>query len=199
MKKKKITLDREIVKYIFPTTDPAVAVGEDGYIVYNFIRLYPNRLGIFIPSEVNMSNYSSAFPKPFESYFTDIYEETEYLSRLLEVKIEPNFGNIGVECISGKVLERDENNYTIFRFDELIDPRAKTDLLCRVELKNLTTDDKIEILSAEPKFREEAISVDGAQYLYWIMPISRLFRINDEVLAAIFAFATSLRLTNGPF
>ncbi|MBQ3280368.1 hypothetical protein IJG92_01800 [Candidatus Saccharibacteria bacterium] len=199
MKKKKITLDREIVKYIFPATEPAILQGEDGYIVYNFIRLYPNKLAVFVPMEVTQSNYSSAFPKSFESYFADIYEETEYLSRLLEVKLVPNIRNIGVECVSGKVLRRDENNYTVFRFDELLDPRDKTDLLCRVKIGSLTTDDRIDILSTNPEFREDAMAADGIQYMYWTMPLSRLFRVDDEVLAAIFAFANSVRFRNGPF
>lgn len=200
MKKQKITLSREIVKYIFPAAEPAIATGEDGYIAYNFIRQYPNKLGVFIPSQVDKSNYSAFFPRPFESYFSDMYEEAEYLSRLLEVKIEPDLREgLGVECVSGKMLKRCESTYAIFRFDDLLSSREKTDLLCRVALKNLMIDDKIDILSTNPDFRENAIGLDGTQYLYWVMPISRLFRIDDEVLAAIFAFANSLRFKNGPF
>lgn len=201
MKKKKMTLSREIVKYIFPATEPAIKQYEDGYLVYNFIRVYPDKLGIFIPNEVDKSNYSSAFPKSFESYFASIHEEAAYLSRLLEVTIEPNLREkLGVECVSGKVLEMEQDECgTVFRFDDLFDPRTKTDLLCRVKLEGLTDDDKIAILNSQPRFKANASINDGTEYLYWIMPISQLFKIDDKVLAAIFAFANSMRLRNGPF
>lgn len=200
MKNNKMVLSREIVKYIFPATEPTVREDEGGYVVYNFIRIYPNKLGIFIPDKVDRSNYSSFFPKSFGSYFTDMYEESEYLSRLLEVPIEPNLDDIGVECVSGKILRKDEDGRTIFRFDDLLDPRSKTDLLCRVNINELTIDDKIDILSTNPEFRDSATAADGvSQYFYWIMPLSRLFRLNDEVLAAIFAFANTLRDNKGPF
>lgn len=197
--KKKIALREEIVKYIFPTSNPKIIQGEDGCIACDFMKVYPPKLGIFIPNEIDHSNYSSAFPKSFEEYFIDLYEETEYLSRLLEVPIVPNLRNVGVECIPGTIIQPEDGEYAVFRFDELVDPRKKTELLCRVQLDRLSIDDKIDILSVDPKFRAEVMGLNNTQYLYWTMSLSRLFRINDEVLAAIFAFANSLRFTNGPF
>lgn len=199
MKKKKITLTEDIVKYIFPGLEPAIKKTEDGYVAYNFMKQYPDKLGIFMPNEVDQSNYSAAFPKPFESYFINMHEEAEYLSRLLEVNVEPSLHNINMECVRGKASKSSEGDYTVFRFDELIDPVKKTDLLCRVSRADLAIEDKVEILSINPDYRAEILALDGSSYIYWIMPISRLFKITDEVLAAIFAFANSLRFTNGPF
>ena len=62
MKSRKIPLNREIVKYIFPGTSPEIAESQGGCIVYDFKKLYPSDLGIFIPDEVDGSNYNAIFP-----------------------------------------------------------------------------------------------------------------------------------------
>ena len=199
MRKQKMLLNEEIVKYIFPGMNVETAPCEGGCIVNGFKRLYPAKLEIFIPHKVDRSNYSSYFPKSFEEYFWDIHQEANFISRFWEGRIEPNVPNVGVECIPGRILERNETGYTVFRFDELLDPREKTDVLCRVNLNTITTDDKLEILNLDPNFFEEVWDFDDTCYQYWISPITRLFRINDEFLAAIFAFSNSLRMKNGPF
>lgn len=199
MRKQRMLLDEEIVKYIFTGVNVETAACEGGCIVNGFKRLYPAKLGIFIPHKVDRSNYSSYFPKSFEEYFWDIHREANFISRFWEGRIEPNVPNVGVECISGKILARNETGYTLFRFDELLDPKEKTDVLCRVNLDGLTTNDKLEILNLNPNFFEEVWDFDDTCYQYWISPITHLFRINDEFLAAIFAFSNSLRMKNGPF
>lgn len=193
MKKSKMALSEDIVKYIFSGTEPSCALGEDGYIVYDFKRLYPAKLGIFIPSEVDHSNYNAIFPKSFESYFKNIDKEVAYISRLLEISITPNLPGLDIECISGSVLRRKDNNYTIFRFDSLVEPSRRTELLCRVNANRLTACDKVHILNTNPLFTAEAGDLGGTDYLYWIMSISKLFWEGSEILAAIFAYAQSLR------
>ena len=193
MKKTKMALTKDIVKQIFPGTNPRIAEGEDGSVIYDFGAIYPKHLGIFIPSEVDRSNFSSVFPRTFESYFKDIDDETAYLSRLLEVKIEPILKGLGTECIAGQVVRGSDSEYTVFRFDELIDARGKMDLLCRVETEKLRIDDKIGILNTNPCFKEEVSELLGREMTYWIMPISSLFRIDDQIIAAIFAYAQALR------
>lgn len=200
MKKKKITLREEIVKYIFPTAYPSISQREDGFIVYNFLKLYPHHLGIFIPNEVDQSNYCSYFPKPFESFFINVQDEAAYLSRFLEANIEPTLKNSELECVSGVLLpyEKEERCF-IFRFDECVSPVKKIDVLCRIKLSSLSAQEKLDILAFNPVFRGEAISLTGDQYVYWIMPVTQLFKINIEILAAIIAFANSFRTRNGPF
>lgn len=199
MQRNKIALTEEIVKYIFPGSEPTIAPGEDGYIIYDFKMMYPAKLGIFIPIEVDRSNYSSVFPKPFEAYFLDLDKQAEYLSRFLEVDIKPTLPNIGVQFVPGKVLQRNENNYTIFRFDELIAPIQKTDLLCRVKYNNLSGDNSLKLLNIDPKFKAGAYTVTGIQYQYWICPNRYLFCIDNEFLAAVFTLADSYRVRKGPF
>lgn len=199
-KKTKLAMREEIVKYIFPTTYPKIAQGVDGFIVYDFDKLYPHKLGIFIPNEVDQSNYSAVFPRPFESYFANMNDKAEFLSRLLEVKITPSLKpDLGIECMSGKVLEPIQSDYTIFRFDELVGARKRTDVLCRVDMANLTATDRIEILADNSGFIAEASAPYGTDYFYWIESVNQLFRIDDETLASIFELADNLQLANGPF
>ena len=201
MKNKQIAVTEEIVKYIFPTTNPEIIQGEDGYIVCDFRRLYPNQLAIFLPNEVDQSNYSSAFPKPFEDYFASAIEEAAFLSRLFEAEIRPNLRkDLNVEFVPGKVVRTIKSDYTVFRFDELIDAREKTEVLCRVKLKDMVVNDRVDIINSDPlpNFMKEAIGPEDEQLYYWIMPISELFRIDRSVVAAFFAYVSSLR-KNGPF
>lgn len=191
MSRRKIPLNEEIVMYVFPGMNVEVEDCENGAVVKGFKRLFPEKLGIFIPGEVERSNYSSYFPKPFESYFSDFYEKTKYLSRLLEIEVKSNVPDVGVEFISGKVLTRDDKNYTIFQFNGLPDSKKKTDILCRAKCCYIDNDDKLEILNLNPKFLAEACDYDNTWYLYWISPIGSLFGLNDELLAAIFNLAGS--------
>ena len=200
MQKEKIALSEEIVKYIFPTTDPKIIQGEDGWIACDFRRQYPNQLAIFLPNEVAKSNYSSAFPKTFEEYFTNVIEEAAFLSRLLEVEIRPNLRkDLGIEYVPGVVLRNINTEYIVFRFDELLDPREKTEVLCRVKLKDMVVNDRMDIINSNPvpSSMREAIGLNDEQFYYWIMPISGLFRIDRSVVAAFFAYVSSLRNKNG--
>ncbi len=192
MKKNKITLDENIVKYIFPGTKPSIALGEDGYIVYNFQSLYPKKLAIFVPIEIERSHYSDVFPKSFEGYFKNLDEELARLSRLLETNLIWNLKDIGVEFIAGRVLRRQDNNYTVFRFDELVGTSYKTELLCRARLDNFTIDNEMAVLNTNPYFEDSAASIDGRKYLYWIMPIDQLFFSASSLFAIILSMAESL-------
>lgn len=196
MKKHKMVLKEEIVKYLFPRAEPEVIISEDGYLAYDFRNIYPSRLAISLPVEIEHSSYSDVFPKPFEEYFLNIHEDIDYLSRLLEVRIVPNIKRrVKAECVFGKVLERSENDHIIFRFDELIDSNEKTDLLCRVRNpgNSITTDDKMDILAMDPYFTEMAKDYDGTQFLYFIVPVGKMIEVNDQIIASLFAYAHSLR------
>ena len=194
----KLAMREEIVKYIFPASNPTILEAQGGYIIYDFRKLYPAKLGVFVPNEVGRSNYSSFFPKSFESYFSNMHEQAAYLSRFLEVKIEPTMKNQTVECLPGCVLPWDKPEHTLFRFDESVDPRRKTEVLCRARIRNLTEQEKLDILAYNPIFRGDSIAITGEQYVYWIMAVTQLFKIDIEVLATIIAFANSLRITDGP-
>ncbi|MDO4889437.1 MAG: hypothetical protein Q4A25_01955 [Candidatus Saccharibacteria bacterium] len=185
-----VALKEELVKYIFPGTRPEVALGEDGYIVHDFKAYYPEKLGIFIPIEVEHSNISNVFPKSFEDYFRHADSEIAHLARLMEMNLENKLKGLGVEYIPGKVLERQENIYTIFRFDGLIEPSVKTDALCRVKFRKLSFGDRNRITNLNPRFHAMATSLDGREYLYWIMPISEfLTDVNKTVTESVFAMA----------
>ena len=192
MKEQKIPLSEEIVKYIFPGTSPVVVQAEDGYIVHDFKKLYPIGLGIFVPNEVDRSNYNAIFPKPFESYFLDMHEEVAHLSRLLEIPITSNLSTTEIVCMPGVILRNSEANEVVFRFDKLLEARKKTELLCRANLDRLTIGDKVRILNVHPLYRAEASDWDGGQYLYWIMPIEMLFSDPGEILAATFEYSLLL-------
>ena len=191
----KIALNEEIVKYIFPGTEPAIAMGEDGCVVYDFKKSYPDKLGIFIPNEVDRSNYSNVFPRPFEGYFLNMDEEVSYISRFLEVVdgISPLVRYTDAEFIPGKVLKGEKDHYTVFRFDELVDPGEKTDLLCRLSLNYLGAENEISILDANPCFTGDVTGLNGTRYYYWIMPFSQLFSPTDEFYAALFAYTDAFR------
>ncbi|MDO5480686.1 MAG: hypothetical protein Q4F58_03405 [Candidatus Saccharibacteria bacterium] len=197
MRKQRMLLNEDIVKYIFSGMNVEIAPCDGGCIVGGFKRFYPANLGIFIPYKVNRSNYSSYFPESFEEYFWNIHQEAEYISRYWEGKFTPNLPDIWAECISGKIITQD-NNSVVFRFDELLDPREKTDALCRVKLGDLSDEDKISILDLDPTYTGEAWDLDDSPYQYFITPITHLFRVNDELLAAIIAFTNSVRMKNGP-
>ncbi|MBR3365621.1 hypothetical protein IKG48_00635 [Candidatus Saccharibacteria bacterium] len=192
MKKNKLALDENIVKYIFPGTNPDVALGEDGYVIYDFQALYPKKLAIFVPIEIERSHYSDVFPKSFEAYFKDLDSEIARLSRLLEANLEWCLKGRGIEFIAGRVLKRQDNNYTVFRFDELVDTCCKTELLCRTETKNITVNDEMAVLNTDPYFEDKATSIDGREYLYWIMPIGQLFFNTNSLIATILSMAESL-------
>ncbi len=181
--KKKMALDQKIVKYIFTGVKSSVALGEDGYIVYNFDTMYPANLAIFVPIEVERSNYSNVFPKSFEDYFRDLDLELSRLSLIIER------GNIfnrfaKTEFIAGQIVKRVNTNFTIFRFDELIDPSEKKTLLCRTAERDLSAKSYEAILSTSDSNYscEWAKSVDGANYLYWYLPVNRLFNRKDREL-----------------
>ena len=202
MKKMQIPITKEIVKHVFPTTDPKIIQSEDGWIACDFKRLYPSQLAIFLPNEVDQSNYSSAFPKPFEEYFINVGEEAKFLSRLLETNIEPRLREgLNMEYVPGTVLRPVNSKYTIFRFDEFIDDREKTEVLCRVKIRDMVLDDKVDILNSNPvaSFMKETPAYNNDQLYYWIMPISELFRIDRSAVAAFFAYVRLLREKNGPF
>ena len=181
---KKMALKEELVKFIFPGTSPTIALGEDGYIIHSFKSLYPEKLAIFIPSEVEGSNYNNVFPKSFEAYFRDADSEISHISRTYETDFGNKFKGLGVEYIPGRVLRRDENNFVVFRFDELVDPRRKTEVLCRAKHKMITTNEYIEILGTNPNLCSETTSLSGTKYLYWIMSLGGFFPDISSVLAA---------------
>lgn len=183
---KKLALKKELVKFIFPGTSPSIALGEDGYIIYDFKSLYPEKLAIFIPIEIEGSRYSDVFPKSFEAYFRDADSEIAHMERYYETSFGNNFKGLGVEYIPGKVLKRQDSNYTVFRFDELVDPRRKTEVLCRVKRKRLSVDNEITVLNSNPYFNCAATSLSGDEYLYWIMSLGGFFPDVDSVLAATF-------------
>ena len=193
MSKTKIPLTREIAKYIFPGTDPDIAEGEDGDILYNFKRLYPERLGIFIPSEVERSNFNTVFPRDFESYFVNVYDEVAFMSRMLEIPIKPNLPDIGIECVPGNAIKHSGSVFTVFRFDSLLRQDQRTYLLCRAPLNRIRIDDRIAILNTNPIMSQEAQDIAGANYYYWIMKIDSLFFSSTEIIAAMFAFSHLLR------
>lgn len=175
-----MTLDTEIVKYIFPGAHPTVALGEDGYIVYDFDKVYPARLAVFVPIEVVPSNYSNVFPKSFEDYFRDLDLEISRLSLLIEC------GNMfnrfpKTEFVTGQFLRREDGYYIVFRFDELLESEEKTELLCRTKTKNLSIADISEIYAVSGSLvPDKARMVDGTGYLYWSLPIVRLFRYQEN-------------------
>ena len=170
--KKKITLNKEVVKYIFPGVHPEVAPGEDGYVIYNFDVLYPKKLAIFVPTEVEGTNYSNVFPKSFEDYFRDLDLEISRLSLLFEM------GNIfnrfvKTEFIAGQIIKHEDGAYTIFRFDELVDLEQKLTLLCRTREEDATADLNTDV--------EYATRWDGKRYLYWFLPVEGLFKQKNEM------------------
>lgn len=195
MGKKKIALREEVARYIFPGTEPAIAMGEDGYVVYDFKRIYPDKLAIFIPQEVDRSNYNGVFPKSFEDYFLSVEDEIGHFLRFYELtdELKPMVGSIGAEFIPGKVLDKVKGKYTIFRFDELIGPEEKTDLLCRVQLSRLGAESELEIYNTNPCYTGNVTGSNDVRYYYWIMPISQLFKNLDEFFALKFAYANSFR------
>ena len=176
----KMALKERLVKYIFPGSSPAVAIGEDGYIIYNFRNLYPEKLAIFIPIEVEHSNVSNKLPRSFEAYFRNADSEIAHLSRLVEKDLGNKFKGLGVEYMPGKVLQRQDNKYTVFRFDWLVESGSKTDALCRAKFRDLSIGDRTRISEIKPCFKAMASSLDGREYLYWIMPISEFFSNVDK-------------------
>jgi len=184
--REKMILDETIVKYIFTGTHPTVALGEDGYIVYDFDTTYPSKLAVFIPIEVEPSNYSNVFPKSFEDYFKDLDLEISRLSLLVER------GNIFdrfpvAEFVAGQILKRDDGKYTVFRFDELVEPEQRTELLCRTKIKGISASglNKIYAVSEESFTPERAQMIDTTEYIYWFLPLRKLFCQYDETLESL--------------
>lgn len=187
---KSMTLKEELVKYIFGPTHPTVALGEDGYIVYDFKAIYPEKLAVFVPIEIERSGYSNVFPKSFEAYFRKADLEIAHLARLMEIRLENRFKGMGVEYIPGRMLKRQDNNYTVFRFDELVDSRHKTEALCRAKFRDLTIGNRAIVNNINSYFKATATNLDGKEYLYWLMPLSEFFLDSNKVLTeSVFAMA----------
>ena len=189
MAKTKIKLSDKIVKYIFPGLHPSVAYGEDGWVVYDFDKQIPKSLGIVIPPDVSSRNYNQVFPKTFEENFVNLSEALAHFSRLIEAPAVPSIRTSGVEAIVGGVILQDESEYTIFRFDGLVEPADKKYLLCRMAADSLTINKVLLVVNADPIYMEEAEEIGGSRYVYWISPIASLFANPDEVLAATLAYA----------
>lgn len=189
MTKAKIKLSEKIVKYIFPGLHPSVASGEDGWIVYDFDKQIPKSLGIVIPTSIGSSNYNQVFPKTFEEYFVDLSEAIAHFSRLIEAPVIPSIRTAGVEAIVGSAILQDESEYTIFRFDELVEPAEKKYLLCRMATNSFTVNKVLLIVNADPIYMEEASGIDDNSYIYWISPLKSLFAHPNEVFAAILSYA----------
>ena len=100
---------------------------------------------------------------------------------------------LGIEFIAGRVLKRQDNIYTVFRFDELVNTHCKTELLCRVSLDNFTIENEITVMDTEPYFEDTATSIDGRKYLYWIMSVGQLFYNTNSLIATILAMAESVK------
>ena len=179
-----MALDEEIVKYIFEGVHPKIAIGEDGYIVYDFDATYPANLAVFVPIEVQPSNYSNFFPKSFEDYFRDLDLEISRLSLLIEQ------GNIfnrfpKTEYIMGQFLNMSTSEYTVFRFDELLETREKTMLLCRTKVKDTSVVWITQILTTSAGlFPVRVWTVDGVEYIYWGLSFESLFCCQKEVMDA---------------
>ena len=187
-------LNEEIVKYIFNGVESEVAPGEDGYIVYGFASVYPYQLGIFVPIDVDKSNYSDVYPKGFESYFSYLDSDLSYLSRLLEMQIDNPFANLPIQYVSGKTVKHENSDYTVFRFDELLNPDQKTEILCRISRADIgTTKEQAKIIACEPSFIAEACDRSGERYLYFITSLDSLFQNTRTLLAAAFSFAISTK------
>ena len=182
--RQKMILDREVVKYIFAGVHSGIALGEDGYIVYDFDTTYPSKLAVFVPIEVEPSNYSNFFPKSFEDYFRDLDIEISRLSLLFEK------GNVFnrfpvTEFVAGQILRRENSNYIVFRFDESIDPIHRTDLLCRSEIKKLSLPEINQIYCISSEFKSCVTrTLDGIEYMYWFLPVKSLFKHYDSTLEA---------------
>lgn len=177
---RKMELNDEVVKYIFGySTRPDVLVGEDGYIVYNFKTTFPSKLAVFVPLEVEGSNYSNFFPKSFEEYFKDLDLEISRLSLLLEQ------GNVfrrfpKTEFVLGKVTKT-SGDYVVFQFDSMLDVAEKTELLCRtpVDVLSLSWFDECTNVS-DVKFAEYVDMIYGERFLYWFLPVRQLFVKQEE-------------------
>lgn len=177
-------LDEEIVKYIFVGVHPKIAVGEDGYIVYDFDTTYPANLAIFVPIEVQPSNYSNFFPRSFEDYFRDLDLEISRLSLLIE---QGNIFNCfpKTEYIAGQFLKMATSKYTVFRFDESLEIEEKTMLLCRTKVKDTSLAKTTQIFTTAEGFSPgRSRTVDGIEYIYWGLPFRRLFSCWKEMMDA---------------
>ena len=187
-------LNEEIVKYIFNGVESEVAPGEDGYIVYGFASVYPYQLGIFVPIDVDKSNYSDVYPKGFESYFSNLDSDLSYLSRLLEIQIDNPFSSLPIEYVSGRTVKHDNSEYTVFRFDELLNPDQKTEILCRVKRANINTmKEQAKIIACKPSFMAEACDQSGEKYLYFITSLESIFINTRALVAAAFSFGLSMK------
>lgn len=179
--RQKMILDREVVKYIFAGIHSEIAFGEDGYIVYDFDAIYPSKLAIFVPIEVEPSNYSSFFPKSFEDYFRDLDLEISRVSLLLE---EGNIFNRfpPAEFVAGQILRRGDSNYTVFRFDKSLKAVDRTDLLCRSKIDSISSTELAQIYAISNDMKPYiAQTIGGASYLYWILSARQLFKHRDEI------------------
>lgn len=177
----KMRLNEGVVKYVFGAmTEPKIAEGEDGYVIYDFKVTYPSKLAVFMPLEVERSNYSSYFPKSFEDYFKDLDLEISRLSLLVER------GNIfnrfaQTEFVPGQVVKAD-GEYVVFRFDEMLLPTEKTELLCRTPVVNLSLSDiekNYHLMDVD--YMEYVDTLFGTRYLYWFLPVRRLFIHPEEI------------------
>lgn len=177
----KMRLNEGIVRYIFgPGTNPEIAVGEDGSVVYDFKTTYPSKVAMFVPIEVERSNYSNYFPKSFEDYFKDLDLEISRLSLLMER------GNIfnrfpKTDFVPGQVLKTD-GEYVVFRFDEMLEATEKTELLCRTPVSALSLSDLEKCYHVmDVDYMEYVDTLYGTRYLYWFLPVRRLFSRPSEI------------------
>ena len=188
MVKPKLKLTKDLVKNIFPGLHYKVAPREEGLMVYDFNRELPRKLRILIPSEVKPSNYNRVFPLPFDGCFKNLEEFTARFSRLLETPIKLSVPSEGVEAMAGGLFVY-ENRYQVFRFDEFLEATEKKYLLCRAKAKKLSINETVDIVNMNPVFLEETVGLDGAEYIYWLIPIVSIFSEPEKVLLATFAYA----------
>lgn len=185
MKSTKMALSRELVKQIFPGTEPKIAVGEDGSVVYDFKQVYPANLGIFIPAEVDRSNFNAVLPKAFESYFRNFDQDLAFLSRLLETEIASRFQGYKIEYVSGQMVKT-VGRYTAFRFDELIDAQERVNLLCRTALENLPDREWDDLMYEHILYNEVVIDLAETEMAYFIINITDAFELDASFIAAVF-------------
>ena len=192
MAKQKLKLNEEIVKYIFPGLHPKITSREDGWIAYDFDHEIPRKLGIMVPIEVESSNYNRVFPVSFNGYFKKLGDITARFSRLLETPINLSIPDAEVEAIAGGLFVY-KSKYTVFRFDEFLDTADKKYLLCRARAKQLSVNETVDILNAQPVFLEETVGLDGAEYIYFLIPTVSIFSEPMRILLAAFAYAEKLK------
>lgn len=197
-----ILLNDETVRQVFPGTHPELALGEEGYIAYDFNRSYPGDLAFFCPLEFPRSQYNHAAPRSLEDAFCFLDDEVARLSRQHEIDLRTRFEGLGVQFIVGRVVKRPgfDARHTVFRFDGLDGPRQCLDVLCRVYEGALEHGLKkqgksrrawdMELFSANVRYHG---TVGGSPSIhYWIQPVSDLFRDTSQLVAAVFMMSLAL-------